>query len=107
MVIMSKLNPIPDDVVIGLKDKVCLSDHYHICIEIVCKPLTTCDKVILQRRNMDNLQSQTFIDQLLSLNLFDKVNCSNVNDAVKTYNTSLSGLFNESCPLREIQVKIT
>ena len=105
LAIMSKLSPISSDVTVGLKNQVCKSDHYHIFVKIPIKPLTTSNKVTLLRREMDNLKSPLFMDKLLNLKLKDKIECcTDVNDAVGTYNKFLGNLFDEVCPVKEITI---
>ena len=104
LVIKSKISSVSCDVVVGLKDEVCSSDHYHICIEIDCKPQIKSNKVTLQRRELRNLYSSDFKDKLLSLNLECRVLSNDVNEAVDSYNSSLSNLFDKECPSKEIQV---
>ena len=103
LVIMSKVKPISSNVTVGLKNQVCRSDHYHISIEIPLKPMIKSNKITLKRRDLDKLGSTVFmLNNLSSLNLSDKVTCANVNEAVEAYNTSLSNLFDEACPSKEI-----
>ena len=104
LAIMSNINPVSDNIVVGLRNEVCFSDHYHIAIEIPCKPLTKSHKITLYKRDLNNLESPMFMEKFLSLDLMSKVNCDNVNDAAQAYNTSLSNLFNEACPLNVIKV---
>ena len=40
----------------------------------------------------------------MSLDLRSRVQSTNINHAVQAYNSSLSNLFNEECPLKEINV---
>ena len=104
LVIMSKDHPVSNHVVVGLKNEMCLSDHFPITVEIECKPLIKSDKVTLQRRDLTNIKSSYFKDQLLSLNLVSIVQCDDINDAVHQYNSSLFNLFDKECPMKEIHV---
>ena len=88
---------------VGFKDQVCLSDHFHICMDIPFQPLMKSNKVTLQRRPLENLQSVDFREKILGVNLI-KIDCDDVNEATNHYNLSLSNLFNEACPVSEITV---
>ena len=100
LAIVSRVNPI---YTVGLKDQVCLSDHFHICIDVPFKPLMKSNKITLQRRPLENLQSMDFQEKILNLNLC-KADCDDVNEATNHYNLVLSNLLNETCPVSEITV---
>ena len=104
LAIMSKSNPIAKKVEVGLQNEVCDSDHFHIKFEIPLKPIIKSNKITLRRRNLDNLKTPAFMESLLDLDLMNRVNYQNVNEATEAYHTALANLFDEACPQTEITV---
>ena len=104
LVITSKSSVTVNTVVTGLKNEVCRSDHYHNFIEISCKPLEVSKKVTLQRRDLTCLKSPQFSEKIVCLNLFEKIQSSDINISVGTYIQCLSDVFDESCPTKLVTV---
>ena len=94
LLIMSKCDPVSLDFSIGLKNQVCMTDHFHISMNIKCKASMKSNKITLHRRDLSNLNSPKFLDNLNSSNLYEKVICADAN--VATDGTSgTSGKFTE------------
>ena len=105
LAITSKFSPMFSDVVVGLRKEVCLSDHYHLLMKIPCKPITMSRKVTMYRRNLSNILSDSFSEQLESINLAQKVvDCGDVNEAVQNYNNLIHCVFNSVCPVNKLVV---
>ena len=100
LAITSITNPAFNDIEIGLKNEVLLSDHYHLSVEVPFIPVTISNKVTLYKRNLENLPHLT--EQLETINLLQVVNHSDVNISVSSYNDALLSVFDATCPMREL-----
>ena len=89
---------------VGLKDMVCSSDHFHLKIDVAAKPLYKSTKCVKHTRKLTNLESATFSDKLVSLDLLNKLKTVDVNTATRYYNDMLFKLFDETCSSKMINV---
>ena len=96
-------NPAFHNVKVGLKNEVCLTDHYHLSLEVPFKALTVSNKVTVCKRNLENLGQLT--EQLDAIDLFQIVDDSDVNNSVKSYNDTLLALFDSTCPMKKVELK--
>ena len=107
LAITSNVSPVFTDVVTGLKNEVCPTDHFHLFMKIPCTSVMKPTKVTLFRRNLSNLSSEVFINRLNSTNFGHKITqCGDVDGAVSLYNTLIFDVFNSSCPQRKLIVNV-
>ena len=90
---------------VGSKDEICCTDHKAIHFDIDKNPIVESKKHVYMHRSLKNLENPLVIDTLQNMNLLQKVNDADVNEAVIEYNRTLNNLSANYFPTKLKSVK--
>ena len=90
---------------VGSKDEICYTDHRAIHFNLDKDPIVESKKHVYMHRSLNNLENPVVIDTLQNMNLLQKVNDVDVNEAVIEYNRILQNLSAKFFPTKLKSVK--
>ena len=105
LIVSPEANHFLTDLVVGIKDEVCPSDHFPIKFSLDVKPKHNEKLHTYLHRNLNNLDNDCVIQDIVDSSLSSVCEMEDVNAAVSSYNQTLSAIYDKYSPAKVLSVK--
>ena len=105
LIVSPETNSILSDLIVGVKNEVCPSDHFPIKFSLDVQPLQNDKHHTYVYRNLGNLNQDCVIQDIMNSSLSNICEMDNVNFAVMYYNQILSAVYDSYSPANVVTVK--